>query len=279
MDSESTFKESLQQLSRLRVNSETPTLDARLLMQAISQKNHAWLIVHKNEKIGSVLWSALQALLADFKQGVPMAYLLKQQEFWSLPLTVSPATLIPRPETECLVAWVLENFSGRDSLDVLDLGTGSGAIALALKSEKKCWSVTATDQSKDALTVAQKNAEKLQLQVEWLLGSWWDPVPERRFDCIISNPPYIEAKDPHLPALRYEPQTALVAGDDGLSDLAFIIQGADDHLQDNGWLIVEHGYNQQKQVLNWFESAGLVAVQGHQDLSGQDRFVVGKRRA
>jgi release factor glutamine methyltransferase len=270
MTSERKVQAWMQHLIQQRSNSETPKLDAQLLLSFVSGKTRAWLIAHADEELSI----PENDILKKFAAGMPMAYLLGQQEFWSLPLTVTSDTLIPRPDTECLVEWILEALP-KQPQHLLDMGTGSGAIALALKSERPDWQVTATDQSSAALAVAAINAESCQLEIELVEGSWWEAVPGRRFDCVVSNPPYIAQGDSHLVGLQYEPISALAAGRSGLDDLSVIAQGVYDHLNEGGWLVVEHGYDQQAEVKDLFTKAGLIAVKGYQDLSGQDRFVAG----
>jgi release factor glutamine methyltransferase len=277
-DSMLTVSEWIQNLTAKRTQSETPQLDSQLLLMFACQRSRAWLIAHGGDQLSGEDAVKVDALLSDFQHGVPMAYITGQQEFWSLPFTVNRSTLIPRPATESLVEWVLQTQPASKPLTVLDLGTGSGALAVSIKSERDAWAVTATDQSKEALCVARKNAESLRLDVEFLQGSWWQPVSARSFDCIVSNPPYIAADDAHLKFLQYEPSTALVAGQDGLQDLSVIAEGVYDHLNDGGWFVVEHGYNQQASVVHKLNEAGLTGVTGHRDLSGQERFVVGQKR-
>jgi release factor glutamine methyltransferase len=270
-----TVREWLQRLTQLRSQSDTLKLDAMLFLRFLSGRTHAWLIAHTNEPL-LIDEEKNKKNFELFANGVPMAYLLGKQEFWSLALKVNSATLIPRPETESLVEWILRKLPAMP-LDILDLGTGSGAIALALKSERESWNVVATDQSKAALEIAMSNAKALDLEVEFLQGSWWQAVPGRLFDCIVSNPPYIAKNDSHLRSLRYEPVSALVAGVTGLDDLSTIAQGVYHHLKEAGWLVMEHGYDQQTSIIELLKKSGLIKVTGYQDLSGQDRFVVGQK--
>lgn len=275
-DSEQTVQAWVEQLMRARAGSDTPRLDTELLLIHAGCASRTWLIANAYSCLPETIVTQLKTYLAAFSDGVPMAYITGQQEFWSLPLAVNAATLIPRPDTECLVEWVLQQ-SMPNNAAVLDLGTGSGAIALALKSERSGWHLAATDRSVAALAMAEKNATSLQLDVEFLLGDWLQPVKERCFDCIISNPPYIAEKDPHLQALSHEPMAALTAGEDGLHDLSAIVVGVYDRLNAGGWLVLEHGYDQQAAVMGLLRAAGLQGVSGHQDLSGQDRFVTGRK--
>ena len=174
--------------------------------------------------------------------------------------------------------WVVTHLPVQSALTVVDLGTGSGAIACALKSECPLWQVHATDQSAAALCVAKKNAQSLGLSIKFSKGSWWQPLTDACFDCIISNPPYIASGDKHLPDLRHEPIAALTSGVDGLDAIAEILQDACAHLNDGGWCVIEHGYDQQAAVRALFERSGFDRVAGYQDLSGQPRFVVGQKK-
>lgn len=274
-----TVKNWLENLVKIRKNSDSPQLDAQLLLMFTCNRTRAWVMAHADAVLSAAEEREINEYLDDFQEGVPMAYILKEQEFWSLPLAVSPATLIPRPATESLVEWVLETLPVKPALTLLDLGTGSGALALAIKSERPNWAITATDQSADALTIAAKNAGQLKLEIEFIQGSWWKPVLNKSFDCIVCNPPYIADNDLHLARLQHEPIGALASGPNGLDDLSVIAQDVYDHLNAGGWFVVEHGYNQQSAVMNLLSAAGLTAVNGYQDLSGQDRFVVGQRRS
>ncbi|CAN0602831.1 unnamed protein product, partial [Ectocarpus sp. 12 AP-2014] len=218
------------------------------------------------------------AWLQRRQQGEPVAYLLGKREFWSLPLTVTPATLIPRPETELLIECALELSLPGDAR-VVDLGTGSGAIALALAHERPHWQVTGVDVSAEALEVARANAESLGLaRVDWRLGNWLEPLGTERFSLIVSNPPYVTPDDPHLEMgdLPFEPRSALVAGEDGFADLRLITEAAPDHLVPEGWLMLEHGFEQGEGVRDLLTRAGFEAVRSHRDLSGQERISVGR---
>ena len=209
-----------------------------------------------------------------------MAYILGHREFWSLTLRVTSDTLIPRPETELLVETALEAMVSIPSPRVLDLGTGSGAIALAIGSERADATVVATDQSARALDVAESNRTRVGLEnVSWLCSNWFDSVASR-FHIIISNPPYLAPDDPHLQQgdLRYEPSIALVADNSGLADVALIVAGARQHLLANGWLGVEHGYQQAEAVRRLMHANGFRSVNTKQDLAGQDRMTYGVLR-
>jgi release factor glutamine methyltransferase len=198
------------------------------------------------------------------------------QGFWTLELEVTPDVLVPRPETELLVELTLARMGEHGAL--VDLGTGSGAIALALKSERPGWQITATDRSAAALAVATRNAARLGLDVECLHGDWYAPLAGRRFDVIVSNPPYVAPDDPCLAGdgLRHEPRTALAAAEAGLADLAVIVAGAAAHLLPGGWLLLEHGTTQGESVRALLTQAGFTAVETHTDLAGHPRVTLGQ---
>jgi release factor glutamine methyltransferase len=218
------------------------------------------------------------ALLEQRASGIPIAHLTGQREFWGLPLQVSAATLIPRPDTELLVEVALQLGGERADLRVLDLGTGSGAVALALAHERRGWQITATDASPPALRVAADNAAALGLRVELLQGHWFDALPaDAVFDLIVSNPPYVCDADPHLHRgdVAHEPRSALAAGADGLDDLRQIVAAAPRWLAARGWLAVEHGWDQAEAVCTLLSAAGLQRVATRQDLGGRDRVSFG----
>ena len=217
------------------------------------------------------------ARFADFAErrrgGEPVAYILGRQEFYGLPLAVNPAVLIPRPETELLVDLALE----RDFSTALDLGTGSGAIALAIKKHRPSARVVAVEASVAALQVAKRNGTALGMEVEWRHGRWFAPLEGERFHLIVSNPPYVAAGDPHLAALRYEPAAALVSGADGLDAIRDIVAAARAHLADGGWLLLEHGIGQDGAVRDLLRRAGLEYVRTWPDLAGIPRVSGAKR--
>jgi release factor glutamine methyltransferase len=207
-----------------------------------------------------------------------VTYLTSKREFWSLELQVTPATLIPRPETETLVEFVLGQFDKQKAIQLVDLGTGCGAIALAIASERPHWKITATDISQDALAVAQQNADKHQIRnIEFCTSHWFDALNAQSFDIIIGNPPYVAEADPHLSTgdVRFEPVSALVSGITGMDDIEAITSEAFQYLKNNGWLILEHGYDQKKQVLDCFKAAGFKAIIQKSDLSNQPRMTAG----
>ncbi|HMN92543.1 MAG TPA: peptide chain release factor N(5)-glutamine methyltransferase [Hydrogenophaga sp.] len=250
-------------------------LDAQMLvLHALGRSPHdrAWLIAHDSDPLpcdAAALWDAL---VQRRQAGEPVAYLLGRREFAGLTLAVDSRVLVPRPDTEVLLEWALDVLPPPGSTArLLDLGTGSGAIALGVASRRPDAQVTATDASSDALAVAQANARRLDLPVRFLQGSWLAAVPGERFQVIVSNPPYIAEGDPHLDALGHEPRLALTAGADGLDDLRRIIASAPDHLMTGGWLLLEHGFDQATAVRGLLRDAGLGAVNSRTDLAGIER--------
>ncbi len=255
-----------------------PRLDAQLLLAHVLQQQRTWLITHDDDRLTAAQHTRWQSLVAQRLDDVPLAYLTGQHEFYGLMLQVSPAVLDPRPDTETLVDWALDCLAQTSSgAQVLDLGTGSGAIALALRHARPDAHVTAVDLSPDALAVAQRNGQTLGLPVRWRQGAWFAPVQDEQFDLIVSNPPYLTDDDPHLPALRHEPRQALCAGADGLDDLRLIATQAPQHLQPGGWLLVEHGYQQAEAVATLLQAQGLIHVSHRQDLAGHQRCTGGQR--
>ncbi len=247
-------------------------LEAELMLAHMLGVNRAWFFAHADDALDAVMAGRFDDLVKRRVAGEPVAYITGTRDFWSMTLEVTPATLIPRPETERLVELALERLP--QGASVVDLGTGSGAIALALAKERPDLSVTALDASSAALEVARRNAERLGLsRVRFLAGDWFAPLAGERFDLIVSNPPYIEADDPHLGQgdLRFEPNSALASGNDGLDDIRSIASGAAGHLHSGGWLLVEHGWNQGEDVRTVLASHGLHDVFTEQDLENRDR--------
>lgn len=239
--------------------------------------DRAWLITHDTDTLSPEQQQRWQQLCAQRQQGVPVAYLTGQKEFYGLNLAVDSRVLDPRPDTETLVDWALELMPASSACRALDLGTGSGAIALALQSQRPAAQVVAVDASADALAVARANAEQLQLAVQFAHGSWLEPLPTQDlFDLIVSNPPYIRADDPHLAALTHEPLCALASGDDGLADIRSIIAQTPAHLKSGGWLLFEHGWDQADAVAQLMEQAGFTTVQHRHDLAGIARCTGGQ---
>lgn len=250
-------------------------LDAQLLMGHVLGRDRAWLIAHDGDPLPDAQAQSFAGLCARRAAGEPLAYLVGEREFHGLTLQVSPAVLVPRPDTETLVDWALEVLAGdladRPAPSVVDLGTGSGAIALAVAHRHAAARVEAVDTSLAALEVARANGQRLGLPVVWHLGSWFEPLAGRRFDLILSNPPYIAADDPHLAALRHEPTQALTPGGDGLDSLRWLAAQAPAHLQPGGWLLLEHGWDQADPVAEMLRDAGFAAVSHRRDLAGHRR--------
>ena len=240
-----------------------------LLLHTLKRSEHdrAWLLAHNLDPLDTAARDVFDCALQRFLAGEPMAYITGHQEFYGLRLQVDARVLVPRPDTETLVDWTLQLLHARERACILDLGTGSGAIALALKHQRADWQVHAIDFSTEALAVAQANATALQVDVQFSQGAWLLGVTQR-FDAIVSNPPYIAEHDPHLPALRHEPQQALTSGTEGLDDLRSIIQQAPAQLLEGGWLLLEHGFDQAAAVRNLLHAAGFMQVQSRCDLAG-----------
>jgi release factor glutamine methyltransferase len=256
-------------------------LAAEVLLAQVLNRPRAALITHDELPIEPATATRYRALIARRVAGEPIAYLTGQREFWSLPLDVTPAVLIPRPETELLVERALAllpaTAAANGEVRVADLGTGSGAIALALASERPRWRLTATDRSEAALAVARGNAARLKLgHIEFLAGDWFAPLCGRRFEALLSNPPYIASGDVALAALRHEPATALSPGPSGLEALRQLIAQAPSHLEREGWLLLEHGADQADAVAAALVAAGYARVRCHRDLAGRDRVTEGR---
>ena len=253
-------------------------LDAQLLLlHALGRASgeRAWLLAHDDDPLDAAAQERFAGLCARRRDGEPVAYLLGEREFHGLTLRVDHRVLVPRPDTEVLVDWSLEVLEGRAAPKVADLGTGSGAIALAIAHARRDAEVLATDASEDALEVARANAARLGLAVQFLRAHWLDGIGGP-FDLVASNPPYIVEGDPHLPALRHEPRGALVAGAGGLDDLRVIVAAAPARLQPGGWLLLEHGWDQAAAVRALLQGAGFAQIQSRRDLAGIERCSGGK---
>ena len=268
--------------------SDTPQLDARVLLGFVLGKTSAALYARSDDVVADDYRSRFEALVLSRKNGVPVAYLTGAREFWSLELMVNRSVLIPRPDTELAVERVLSHACSIEQGRVLDLGTGSGAIALAIASELPTFEIIATDVSAPALALAAVNQTAFGLKnVSFVEGNWYNPLRSMtasegqpgRFDIIVSNPPYIDPQDPHLNLgdVRFEPSGALVAQKKGYADLKVIIEGANDFLFAGGWLILEHGYDQGDSVRALLEHAGFDNIQTHTDLSANDRVSEGQK--
>lgn len=260
-------------------DSPTARLDAELLLAAALGKPRSFLHTWPERIVSSEAALTFASHLQRRRTGEPVAYILGQQGFWKLDLDVAPHTLIPRPETEMLVEAALELVPAFAPTRVLDLGTGTGAIALALASERPVWQVTAVDRVLEAVALAERNRQRLHLDNAKVLSShWFSSLEGQRFDLIISNPPYIAAEDPHLAAgdVRFEPSSALVAGTDGLDDLRMIIEQAPTYLNGDGWLLLEHGYDQGAAVRDLLSKHGFEKIQTRRDLGDHERITFGR---
>jgi release factor glutamine methyltransferase len=304
------------QLKAQSIETENAKLEAQLLLQHVLNVNRAWLISHENDALQANIHAAFEALLKRRLNGEPIAYILGYREFYGLNLKVTPDTLIPRADTEALVEAVLARIAlsatrspqpsptrgegvntvqnladpspsprrgrgvgERGDVTILDLGTGTGAIALAIAKHRPQAYVTAMDASQAALNIAIENAGNLNIpNVKFILSDWFSALNQEKFDLIVSNPPYIEATDAHLKQgdLRFEPISALASGADGLDAIRHIIKDAPLHLNPHGWLMLEHGYNQASQVAALLKQAGFIEISHAKDLSGIDRVTLGQ---
>lgn len=257
---------------------DSPARDVEILLCHCLDKTRTWLYTWPETEVSGETLQHFERLLQRRYQGEPVAYLTGRREFWSLDLAVAPSTLIPRPETETLVEWALE-LTLPDNAAVLDLGTGTGAIALALAREKPGWRVNGLDVSADAVQLARDNALANGLErVEFAQSNWFSSVAGAAFNLLVSNPPYVEEGDPHLLQgdVRFEPVSALVAADSGLADLEHIVKLAPDYLDDQGWLLLEHGFEQGLAVRALLTQRGFTAVSTRKDLAGQARITGGQ---
>lgn len=264
---------------RQLTTSTTPRLDAELIMAHVLGISRSALFAHLEEPLGSTLIEKFKSLLSRRSQGEPIAYLVQEKEFWSLPLKVIAHTFVPRPETECLVETILHDLPANKPRMIADLGTGTGAIALALANECPNWNIIATDISKKALQVAKENAIRLKLfNVEFRHGHWFQVISEA-LDAIVSNPPYIAENDPCLSGdgVRFEPEVALIAAEDGLAALKEIIQRAPSYLKPEGYLFLEHGSGQFSALKDLLEKAGFLKTKSIQDYAGIERVVVARK--
>jgi len=257
---------------------DSPRRDAEILLGYCLGRPRVWLYTWPEQEVAPDRCRSYAGLIERRRRGEPVAYLTGTREFWSLRLKVTDATLIPRPETETLVAWALE-LDVPSRAGVLDLGTGSGAIALAVAGERPDWRVEAVDRCGAALAVARDNAARAGLaRVQFRISDWYGALGTRRFDLLLSNPPYVDGDDSHLDRaeLRYEPRGALVAADAGLSELRRVVEGASQHLHPGGWLLLEHGFEQGAAVRGLLAGAGFAAVGTRRDLSGHERVSAGQ---
>lgn len=263
---------------RLSQASESPRLDAEILLCRTIDMPRSYLFAHPEDELDELAIERLASLLERRVGGEPMAYIMGIKEFWSHELMVSPATLVPRPETELLVDLALREIPRKAEWEILDLGTGSGAIAIAIAAERQMCLVTAVDVSEDALAVARVNVRAQSLgNVELALGSWAEPVKGRKFNIIVSNPPYVRSNDEALLKLQHEPQSALAAGEDGLDAIRVLAADCGALLEDDGLLLIEHGADQAADVAALLGSHGWTVICCHNDLAGLPRVTVARR--
>lgn len=264
--------------AKQKIQSETAQLDVELLLAFVLNKPRSFLRTWPEKQLETEQLERFEALLKARQEGQPVAYLIGNQGFWSLDLAVNPSTLIPRADTELLVEAALE-LAPEHSLQVLDLGTGTGAIALALAVERPLWSVMGVDRVAEAVTLAQQNAKRNQIHnARFITSFWFTSLKQQRFDLIVSNPPYIPVDDRHLRQgdVRFEPSSALVSGADGLEDIRLIIAHSVAHLNNQAWLMLEHGYDQAQSVQSLLSAAGFQQVHSRRDLAEHERISLGQ---
>lgn len=269
---------SRQLAAALRLEKREARLEARVLAAFSWDVSPTWLIAHDTDPLNDTHVAAFESLLTRRLEGVPIAYLTGTREFYGRPFRVTPDVLIPRPDTELLVELALARMPPDRAMDVLDLGTGSGCIAITLALERPLAHVTAVDRSAAALAIAERNADILNAHVEFLTSDWFATLAGRRFDLIVGNPPYIAAADPHLTRgdVRFEPLTALAAGRDGLADLRQLTAAARNHLRPGGILLLEHGYDQADTLRALLRESGIPRPQSWPDLAGIPRVSGGE---
>lgn len=273
-----TLKQALQRFSlELEPFSDSPRLDAQILILFFTGITREKFLAYPDFPLSADQEQMLIQGIQRRQNGEPIAYIVGYREFWSMTLSVSPDTLIPRPETECLVEWVLQKFSSEKKWRLADLGTGSGAIAIALAHERALWEIHATDLNEKALAIAKSNAEKFTPgRILFFHGDWCSALEQHDYDLIISNPPYIAQNDPHLKALRFEPNLALISGKDGLEAIRKIAETAKGYLRSDGYLVLEHGFDQSQAVCHILKDFGYNEIEAYRDLGGLERFVVGQ---
>lgn len=264
---------------KLQLSSNSPAIDGRVLLAHVLKKETSYLYTWPEKPLTAKEHKLFLSYLERREKGEPVAYIIGEREFWSLSLQVSPATLIPRPETEQLVEYILDNFSLDDNLKILDLGTGTGAIALALASEAPNWHITGVDLQDDAVKLAKSNQNRLKLtNCEFKQGSWFSNCDlDNKYHIIVSNPPYIDKDDPHLLQgdVRFEPNSALIAAQNGLADIKIIAQQANNYLENNGSLIFEHGADQGILVQNILKENSYLKLKLVKDYANLDRISIG----
>ena len=275
-----TIREALKHASNRLHDSDTSELDSEVLLAYLLKKNRSYFRAWPDRTLSTDELDAYQQLIERRKNGQPIAYLTGEREFWSRSFIVSPDVLIPRPDTELLIDITQQKFTPSQSFSILDLGTGSGAIAITLALEFPNASVTAVDSSTKALAIANKNSQRLNShQLEFVQSDWFKQVPTQAFDLIVSNPPYICQTDPHLldGDVRFEPNSALIAMDEGLLDIKNIISNAPKYLKPYGILLFEHGYQQGTAVKSLLESLGFKSIEQFKDIQGHTRATLGNK--
>ena len=265
-------------VKRLTVSSDSARLDAEILLCQTIDMPRSYLFAHPEDELDDLTRERFESLQARRIDGEPMSYITGVREFWSHELLVSPATLVPRPETELLVELALREIPREAEWRILDLGTGSGAIAISIAAERPLCEITATDASDEALAIARENVRQADLgNISCITGNWTEPVAAQRFDLIVSNPPYVRNDDEALQNLRHEPLSALASGDDGLDDIRILARDCVAILADDGWLMLEHGADQQEDVASILEAEGWVDVACHNDLAGKPRVTAARQ--
>ncbi len=269
-----TITEAIQTISQKLIHfSDTAKLDAEILVGKCCVKTRTQLYTHPNITLNTAQQNSLEKDLRRRINGEPIAYILGHKEFWSLKFKVTHDTLIPRPETEHLVEWTLKQLPAEKKIRIADLGTGCGAIGIALAHERPQWTIDATDISQNTLDIAKQNANNHGLKnICFYSGNWCDALPHQHYDAIISNPPYIPCNDRHLEQLNFEPQSALIAGEDGLDAIKIITSQAKNYLKSGGNLILEHGFDQKDKILKQLKQSGYLAPQVHYDYNQRPRF-------
>ncbi len=260
------------------IGGEEAIIDSFYLLSFLLDKNFTWLKTWQDHEISDTQRLNLETLVDRRKEGEPIAYIIGEKDFWTLTLNSNPSTLIPRPETELLVEKALQYLSNKPKAKVLDLGTGTGAIALAIASERKNDTVIASDYVQDAVQLAKQNAVKNKIEnVEIIYSDWFSNIDDFDFDLIVSNPPYVEENDPHLSLgdLRFEPKSALTSSDNGLADIKVIIDESRRRIIQGGMLMIEHGFEQGKDIRRMMNEAGYRSIETLSDLSGLDRITKG----
>ncbi len=264
---------------KLAESSYSARLDAEVLLCHVLNCPATHLLAWPEKPLDKEQVQAFDQLIEQRQSGIPIAYLTGTKEFWSLDFKVSPATLIPRPDTETLVEFVLDKFPDKKNFKLLDLGTGSGAIAIAIASERPNWDITATDVSGEALAIARENAFSHQIKnIKFIESNWFEQIELQQFDLIVSNPPYIAEQDKHLSQgdVRFEPLSALASGETGLDDIKHLTSQSRHHLKTGGWLAFEHGYDQKLAVFDYFNQHHFLNITQLTDLSGQARIIAGQ---